>query len=265
MKTILFLFSIILLTSCTVYHYTTVESKSICKNEQAVFAEENDTMRIEYNFSGLSGPIAIRIVNKTDQPLYVDWKRSSIIVNDKAISYFNPDGRIDGTVSSQSIQLTNQVSAGNAAVHADLRLQPGNSFIPPHAYSQNTFIYLSTFVNPRVPVEQMKREKLRVDKFEYNLRKIYFSESNTPLFFKSYLTFMLGDNSGQPFSKQNDFYVSSFTRTSLKPEDRYGNRIPGNTFFISSPTGVGTFVGVTAILGGITLAAITAPDNAQQE
>jgi hypothetical protein len=264
MKTILFLFSIIFLTSCTVYHYTTVESKSIRKNDQAVFTEENDTMRIEYNFSGLSGPVAIRIVNKTDLPLYVDWKRSSIIINDKAISYFNPDGRIDGTINSQSIQLTNQVSAGDAAIHANLRLQPGSSFIPPQTYSQNTYVYLSSFVNPRIPIEQMKREKLLIDKFEYNLRRIFFSESNTPLFFKSYITFILGDNSGQPFSKQHDFYVGSFTRTSLKPEDRYGNRIPGNTFFISSPTGVGTFVGVTAILGGITLAAIAAPGNTEQ-
>jgi hypothetical protein len=264
MKTILFLFSIIFLSSCTVYHYTTVESKSIKKNEQAVFAEENDTLRIEYNFSGRSGPVAIRIVNKTALPLYVDWKRSSIIVNDKAVSYFNPDGRIDGTISSQSIQLTNQVSAGGAAVHADLRLQPGSSFIPPHTYSQNTYVYLSSFVNPRVPIEQMQREKLLIDKLEYNLRKINFSETTTPLFFKSYITFMLGDNGGQSFTKQHDFYVGSFTKASLKPEDRFGNRIPGNTFFISNPSGVGTFVGVTAILGGITLAAIAAPDNTQQ-
>jgi hypothetical protein len=183
MKTILFLISIILLTSCTVYHYTTVESKSIQKNDQAVFTQENDTMRIDYNFSGSGGPVAIKIFNKSNQPLYVDWKRSSIIVNDKAISYFNPDGRIDGTISSQSIQLTNQVSAGDAAVHADLRVQPGSSFIPPHTYSQNTYVYLSSFVNSRIPIEQMKPEKLQIDKFEYNLRKIYFSETNTPLFF----------------------------------------------------------------------------------
>jgi hypothetical protein len=264
MKTILFLFSIILLTSCTVYHYTTVESKSIQKNEQAGFAEENDTMRIEYNFNGYSGPVSIRILNKTDRPLYVDWKRSSIIVNNNAISYFNPNIQLDGTISSQSIQSTNQVSAGDGTVHANLAVQPGISFIPPHAYTQNNYVHLSSFVNSRIPAEQMKREKLYIDNLEYNLRKIYFSETNTPLFFKSYITFILGDNNGQSFSKQHDFYIASFSRTSLKPEERYHNRIPGNTFFTSSPTGVGTFVGVTALLGGITLAAIAAPDNMQQ-
>lgn len=265
MRIILFLFSIVIFVSCNVYRYTTVESKSIHKNDQAVFTEENDTLRIEYNFSGYNGPVAIKIFNKTNQPLYVDWKRSSIIVNDKAISYFNPDGRIDGTINSQSTQLTNLVSTGDAAVHANLRLQRGSSFIPPQAYSQNTYVYLSSFVNTRIPIEQMEREKLQIGKYKYQIWKTDFTESNTPLFFKSYVTFMLGDYNGQYFSKQHDFYIASSIKTSLKPHDFYGNKIPCNIFFTSNLSGIGTFAGVTAIAGGITLAAIAAPDNTQQE
>jgi hypothetical protein len=264
MKIILLSISIIILASCSVYRYTTVESKSIQKNDRAVFSEENDTMRIEYDFSGFGGPVSIMIFNKTNQPLYIDWRRSSIIVNNKAISYFNPNVRIDGTISSQSIQLTNQVVDGQAIISADLRTQQGSTFIPPQTYTQNTYVYLTSFVDPRIPIKQMKREKLQIKQFKYHLWKADFSETNTPLFFKSYLTFMLGDNNGQYFSKQHNFYIASSTKTSLNPEDLYNNKIPGNTFVIRSPTGFDTFVGVTAILGGITLAAIAAPDNTQQ-
>lgn len=258
------LFSIAILASCNVYRYTTIESKSIRKNGQAVFTEENDTMRIEYNFSGSGGPVAITIFNKTNLPLYVDWKRSSFIVNDKAVSYFNPNVRLDGTINSQSIQSVNQITDGRAAIRADLLVQPGSSFIPPQSYAQNTYVYLTTFVDTRIPIEKMKREKLQIGQFNYRIWKADFSEADTPLFFKSYITFTMSDNSGQFFSKQHDFYIASSVKTSLNPEGLYGNKMPGNIFVTSNLSGFGSFVGVTAVLGGITLAAIAAPDNTQQ-
>jgi hypothetical protein len=264
MRTILFLFSITIFTSCNVYRYTSVESKNIQKNEQSIFAEENDTLRIEYDFNGIGGPVSIKIFNKTNQPLYVDWKRSSFIAKDKAVSYFNPGLRIDGTINSQSIQLTNQVANGEAIIGADIQAQPGNSFIPPHTYTQNTFIYLVSFADLRIPVEQMKREKLQIGELKRNIWKVNFSETNTPLFFKSYVTFMLGDTNEKYFFMQHDFYIASSAKTSLNPEGFYGGKTPGDTFFTKNLNGLGTFVGIAGIAGGITLAAIAAPDNTKK-
>jgi hypothetical protein len=265
MRTILFIFSIAIFTSCNVYRYTGVESKNIQKNEQSIFAEENDTLRIEYNFSGTDGPVSIKIFNKTNEPLYVDWKRSSFIANDKAVSYFNPGLRIDGTINSQAIQLSNQVSNGQAVIGADIQAQPGNSFIPPHSYTQNTFIYLTSFANLRIPVEQMKKEKLQIGEVKRNIWKVNFSETNSPLVFKSYVTFMLGDTKEKYFFMQHGFYIASSAKTSLNPDVFYKDKNPGDNFYTKNLTGLGTFIGIAGIAGGITLAAIAAPDNTQKE
>jgi hypothetical protein len=265
MRTILFLFSITIFASCNVYRYTSVESKNMQKNEQAIFAEENDTLRIEYDFSGIGGPVSIKVFNKTNQPLYVDWKRSSFIANDKAVSYFNPGLRIEGTINSQSVQLTNQVSNGQAVIGADIQVQPGNSFIPPHSYMQNTFIYLVSFADLRTPIEQMKREKLQIGEFKRNIWKVNFSETNTPLVFKSYVTFILGDTNEKYFFLQHDFYIASSTKTSLNPDVFYKDKSPGDNFYSKNLTGLGTFIGVAGIAGGITLASIAAPDNTKKE
>jgi hypothetical protein len=261
MKIILLLFSLNIFASCSVYHYTTVASNTIEKNKEGVFVTENDSLGIEYSFGGYGGPVSIKIINKTNLPLFIDWKRSAIIVNNKAISYFNPGSRIDGTISSDFYQLSDRQVVGQATLNADLKAQDGEAFIPPNAYSQNTFINLSSFFNNETVVEQMKRQKLYIKGGEQNLLKIDFSESSSPLIFKSYITFMYADSAKKYFTRQHDFYISSSTKTSLSPEEYFVVTIPGDTFITSRFTGTSQFVGVTAILGGIILAAIVSPDK----
>ena len=57
------------------------------KNERGDFVQENDTVRISYRFWGENAPVTITIYNKLDEPLYVDWGRSALIIDDVATTY----------------------------------------------------------------------------------------------------------------------------------------------------------------------------------
>ena len=44
------------------------------KNQRKELSWENDTVNVTYKFSGEGGLMTINVFNKTNQPLYVNWK-----------------------------------------------------------------------------------------------------------------------------------------------------------------------------------------------
>ncbi len=73
---------VFLFTGCTTYQYMTVSGKNIRQNERQEFVVENDSIRVKYNFSGEDAPVNVEVTNKLDRPVYVDWSRSALIIND---------------------------------------------------------------------------------------------------------------------------------------------------------------------------------------
>ncbi len=64
------------------------------------FVQENDTVRISYRFWGENAPVTITIYNKLDEPLYVDWGRSALIIDDVATTYDPKVASVRGESSS---------------------------------------------------------------------------------------------------------------------------------------------------------------------
>ena len=87
----LFVFAALLLglSACSSYYYSMLNSNDPVgeKNERGDFVQENDTVRISYRFWGENAPVTITIYNKLDEPLYVDWGRSALIIDDVATTY----------------------------------------------------------------------------------------------------------------------------------------------------------------------------------
>src|SRR5215831_12435682 len=92
-------FIFLVYTSCSVYQYGTIGSTGLHLNEKNEFVAENDSLRIQYNFSGEDAPVKLMIWNKLDKPIYVDWQHSALVVNNKSISYSDKPVYIDGTIS----------------------------------------------------------------------------------------------------------------------------------------------------------------------
>ena len=64
-------------------------------NDQWVY--EDDTVSIAYSLWASGGTMSFAIYNKTDRPLFIDWKNSALIINDQKLSYW-----ADRSVTSSS-------------------------------------------------------------------------------------------------------------------------------------------------------------------
>ena len=147
LTSIVFLFS-----SCATYQYMTVNSKNIAANDRREFIMENDSIRVKYNFNGEDAPINVEVQNKLDKPLYIDWSRSALIINDKAISYVPSSVSISGSISASTASwfrpgtgssFTNGSFSGSVGVPKDM------DFIPPGAYKTKTPLGVTNVFYPQ--------------------------------------------------------------------------------------------------------------------
>lgn len=251
MRAILLVFplTVFILSSCSRYQYVTVKGVDINQNEQQEFVVDNDTVMIRYNFNGLNAPINITIENKLNVPVYIDWRQSALIINDKAISYVPNTVPLTGTITGSSVnwnRSNTSTSSGNIEVKAMLNDDLG--FIPPRSYiNKNPMGVTNKFFSPLDSA--FRHEKLKLNNgFPYaRVKHATFSEQSSPLQFRSYLTIIIGDQTAKPVSYDQTFYISDIYATELKPKTFWTNRrSKGNQYYVKETTGFGKGFGVVA-------------------
>jgi hypothetical protein len=115
------------------------------KQKKNMFCYENDTVKVLYDFWSQQGLIKFEIFNKTKQPIYVDWKKSSYISNKFKLNYYR-DGE---TIESKSLLANyyfkpnytpNEIAMGSTSsiVTKDERI----TFIPPNSKIQKAQFYI---------------------------------------------------------------------------------------------------------------------------
>lgn len=229
------------LSSCSRYQYMTLNSSQLNKNDQHQFVFENDTIRLTYDFSGSDGPISVNVYNKTNQPLYVNLKKSALIRNEHALSYYDKNAYFWGSSEGYAYRFGNSRSAlGNftstsSNFSGTVALPEGMAFVPPGSSISKGLAMLSQS-GPMVAdiPDSVAEQRLTV---EYNLlvskyRKETFDASTSPVKFKSYLTFLLGSNTTLEFSETNEFFVEEALDTKTAPEDFPLYQQRGDKFYI---------------------------------
>jgi len=229
------------LSSCSRYQYMTLNSSQLSKNDQHQLVFENDTIRLTYDFSGSNGPISVNVYNKTSQPLYVNWKKSALIRNEHALSYYDKNAYFWGTSDGYAYRFGNPHSAlgsftsTSSNFSGTVDLPEGMAFVPPGSSISKGLVLLSQS-GPMVAdiPDSIAEQRLTVD---YNLlvgkyRKETFDASTSPVRFKSYLTFVLGSNNTLEFSESNEFFVEEALDTKNMPEDFPLYQQRGDKFYI---------------------------------
>lgn len=201
MKHIFFIIlTLFLLPSCgSTYFYTSLKSLDydMEQNEEGDFISENDSVLVAYWFNGKDAPVFINVYNKTDEPLYVDWTRSSLIIGDEAMSYQGHIGNI-----------SDEYGYGE-----------DKSFIPPH--SRMTFNTMPFYGLSFQNIDKNRYRRSTVPDKEGSLQKVEitdFNEISTPLRFRSFLTMYRVPE--KPFSAEHSFYISRIIKSK--------NLTPGN-------------------------------------
>lgn len=238
---------IILTSSCSHYQYITINAHDIKSNDKHEFIEENDSVSIRYSFYGPDAPINLVVENKTDVPIFIDWSRSALIVDDKAISYMSNVIPIEGSLNGSSISWDqNGYVTSSGSVYATATLPDNISFIPPGSYIDKNPMSVTNQLMT-VPDSAFHTEKISLSNGSFiKVRHALFTEQSSPLRFKSYLTLTFGDQNSKAVAYQRSFYISELYDTPTDPETFLTNRERDDQFYVKESSGMGQGFGVVA-------------------
>lgn len=247
-------FIVILTVSCTRYQYLTVQSSShsVQQNANDQFVMENDTLVVIYDFRGAELPVSIRISNKLEKPLLVDWKRSSIIVNDQAIS-LKPDEVTQGSAVSGTSGVGRNIRYSDTRTEfSSVTSTPADlEMVPPRAYIEPAPFRLATHYFEGIPeAAWVWKELLLSDGRRVKKQVARFSEKDSPLRFRTYLSLLM-EEKGPVQTVEHSFYLSEILSTGEVLKGHKGPWVAK----VSSGGGVVAGVLLVGVIGAAAVAA----------
>jgi hypothetical protein len=201
------------LSACSPWQYMTVNSAQLTHNDYNQLVYENDTVRLIYDIAGSDGQVKLRIFNKTNQPLTIDWQRSAFVRNQQTVSFLNKDIIIHG----HTIHYTRYTSS----LIASFTLPDSAGFIPPGSEVSNDLPTLARTgpLQIYVPDSLPRKELAEANGIgSVKFRQVHYDEAGSPIRFSSYLTFSIGHDNKE-FSLTNHFYVSDVYQADGGPEN----------------------------------------------
>jgi hypothetical protein len=246
------------LSSCQTYQYLSIDSNTVQRDSAKQFIVETDSLTIQYNFGGYNGPIRLTVHNKSDQPIFVDWKKSAMIIQGKAYSYYSPNQQLTGSTLTDEVSWRNGVTIGSGSITAEIRSQEGVEFIPPKSKKEHVSLYLLSGYLGTVPEEKMAKQHPDGNQDLPRLKTIHYTPGNSPFQMRSYLTLYAGSMEAKPFALEHPFYVSAIRKGPVPPNSLplYQNR--GDIFYTSKLSDAGKTLGTAVglgILGGLVVVA----------
>jgi hypothetical protein len=246
----------LLVSGCSRFQYFTISPQSEALNDfnRSFVVAENESIKIEYKFNGLNGPVNLTIHNKQNTPLYVNWEKSALIVNGKRFSYYNTNDEFNFSIDNTALHWNETVSTSSGSATGSIKRDETSSFIPPNSFiTQSRLTLNSDFI--RYPKKQFSKKNITsIDGRVIPVRYLRFTPENTPLKFRSYLT-LSWDKQESELSIDNSFWVSEIMETLAEP-----GSLPreGNQFHVQKSTGFGQVMGITGLLTALTVVVIAA-------
>lgn len=190
--------------ACKSYVQLVNTSSSLPVNTEGLYMFENDSLILTYGFWGEHGVLSFSIFNKLSVPLYVDWKKSSLINNTTKLNYWSDE---QSAVHRTNIyQYSGIRSESTVSIyHSPERI----TFIPPNSkYSRASFyiwpgnIYSEKF-SKKESVPLYEKSRIMTDLYIKS-----FSKSDSPITFRNFLTFSFNESFDSEFYVDNEFFVS---------------------------------------------------------
>jgi len=208
--------------SCIQIFDTETMNTNVIENN---YVFENDTVKINYSFWASKGVMSFSIYNKLNDPLYIDWKNSSFIVNDKRLNYWVDEEQssetsyygayfYNGALLKSGFSVTKGTTLTSSSTVKPERI----ALIPPKSFLTRSQFYL-------LPVEYYKLNKNcnksiepRNDNPNKNTTIFFetFSNSNSPLRFRNYIAISFKEYSQDFRFIDNAFYLASIKEMDLR-------------------------------------------------
>lgn len=221
MKTFFLFAGIFLLASCSQYQYVTLNSEVRLTRDRG-FLWENDTVSVQYFFSGRNCPVTINVYNKLSQPLYVYWNNSAVVFR-------------DGTrlrLWNDNVEIKSKQKVGKRIKEVKTKVTKGTreavSVIPPMGHvSERPISLTSAFVMPlllkfKEHIPEGDSDNAKAEKFNYK-------RDESPFIFRFMLSLSTADVS-RPIHLDHLFWASNIVLTMLN-----SSSVPeaDNRFYVS--------------------------------
>jgi len=226
---------VMVLSSCNQF-IQLVETESVGKD--AVTKEgvcQNDDIRIDFDMWSEDGITYFSLYNKTDKPMYIDWKRSVFIYNDWKNNYWVEKSTTESFVVPSGTGSNITYERKTSTVVAERY-----TFVPPHTYVSvpMTYVIMSGFTTSTntsasgkttITVAQgLKYEDKTLKKTSIPASsgkgtvKAYVKEYNketSPARFRNFLTYSFDEKFVTEKFIQNEFFVNKKTEMTKKNFD----------------------------------------------
>lgn len=210
-KLLIFLLITSLFASCdrfTQVVYVAPTNQDI-KNINHFYQYENDDVKIVYWFWGEHGIMSFLLWNKTDHPIYIDWKKSAMINNGKRMSYYSSQYASNYKTYGKNyglewLDIFNEyygLYSNQKINHETLVKGERVTFIPPKSYITQAFYNLTANIYFDVNDRNTETETI-------NFCKVYVSRSNRDISFRNYLTYSYFENFTTENYVDNEFHIN---------------------------------------------------------
>jgi hypothetical protein len=237
-----------ILSSCANRQFITVQS-SLARDRGKGFVFKTDSVEIAYQFRGDGGSIQIDVQNKTTKPMFVDWSKSTIIMNGKVNAYWKNDYSVHGRTRGQTVAIYGDNTIGRQRIKGRISGMSVMDIIPPNSMLSKTPVRL---VSRFVRQDNAKMEPIS-DKNNQKVFRSRYDSLNSPVQFRSYLTISSATDFKTVSTFDQAFWVSSIAlgRKSLsgKIDDTT------TTFYVKNKRNFGVPIAAAIIIG--TLVAVT--------
>jgi hypothetical protein len=230
------------------HQYVFIEGQNV--NDPLLHVVENDSIQIKYDFSGHDIPVHIKITNKSEKPLYIDWKKSVAVIDGKKYNYWVDRSELN--ISGVTFPIYNSaISYADGEVWKDERI----SYIPPKSYIETTRIFLQSHFFNNLDKQEAQRFKLITVNGPVHSKRFNFSSADSPLTFRSLITVSSKESFSEETIYENSFYVSEIIESSHKhrfSDNKYLDipfRHMDNSSVLSKRTAFGKTAGTITILG----------------
>lgn len=209
-----------LLTSCApTIQVVTLRGSNVQPTTEGLVLD-NDTLTLRYSFASERGLMNVSLVNKLNQPLYVDWKRSSFIIGQKKIDYWTDVATVNLAGSTTAYRY-GKYTSGTVNLNGSLSKEDAVRFIPPKTkVSRRQFIVLPygrprLSVNPAVVQEQDRHNPKRRKLIPVSIYG--YSANESPFRFRNYLTLSTDKDFRDEFHIDTQFWASDIR---IMPKDQ---------------------------------------------
>lgn len=207
--TFIAIISLTILFACRSYVQVIKTESELPVNNEGYYLFENDTLRIMYSFWYPNGLMSFSIYNKTNKPLYIDWKKSAYIDNSVKLDYWRDESIIEqnGVYGKYTTNNYNDFFFGNSS--SKISNSERITFIPPRSnFFKSKFIILpSSGLQLNNNIEAKEEPLKNKPKRNTTIYSQTFSKKESPLIFRNYLTFSFSEEFKEEFYVDNEFFI----------------------------------------------------------